>query len=85
MRGGFIVFHEDVTQIKQNIKSSIGSKVRLEQGKGKQRNKVSEGVIDSVYPSVFTITLYGGTRAKRKVSYSYTDVLTKSVEITLCN
>lgn len=75
----------DVSKIKNDLTGYVGSKVRLESGKGKQRSVVTEGVIESVYPSIFTILLYEGMVPKRKVSYSYTDILTKTVEITICD
>ena len=76
---------KDVSQIKHDISHCIGSKVKLESGRGKQKPIVTEGIIKSVYPSIFTILLYEGLHPKRTVSYSYTDVLTKAVEITLCD
>lgn len=76
---------KDVCQIKHDITGFIGSKVKLESGKGKQKPVITEGVIESVYPSIFTILLYEGLEPKRTVSYSYTDVLTKAVEITVCD
>lgn len=86
LKGGAVMFvRKDVSQIKTDITNYIGSKVKLESGKGKQKPIVTEGVIESVYPSIFTILLYEGLVPKRKVSYSYTDVLTKTVEITICD
>jgi uncharacterized protein Veg len=76
---------KDVSRIKCDISGCIGSKVKLESGRGKQKPLVAEGVIDNVYPSIFTVLLYEGATPKRKVSYSYTDVLTKTVELTICD
>lgn len=75
---------QDIHQIKRNIKSFIGSKVKLEAAKGRNKTTVDEGIIENVYPSIFIIQLYEGSEPSRKVSYSYTDILTHSVEITLC-
>lgn len=74
----------NISQIKNDIKRSIGSKVKLEASKGRNKTTVDEGIIESVYPSIFTIQLLDGSAPSRKVSYSYTDILTHSVEITLC-
>ncbi|MCL2854622.1 MAG: Veg family protein [Defluviitaleaceae bacterium] len=73
----------DVTMLRKNISQHVGSKVMLETNKGRQKSVVSSGTIESVYPSIFTVMLDGEAGANRTVSYSYTDVLTKSVEITV--
>ncbi|MDR2167433.1 MAG: Veg family protein [Clostridiales bacterium] len=76
----------DVTQIRRNISEHIGSKVMLETNKGRQKSMVTSGTIENTYPAIFTILLdaaQGGP--SRTVSYSYTDVLTKNVEITVFN
>jgi len=78
----------DVTQVRRNISEHIGSKVMLETNKGRQKSMMSSGVLESAYPSIFTVVLdevAGQSGMQRTVSYSYTDVLTKSVEITVFN
>jgi len=75
----------DVSLVRQNISQHVGSKVMLETNKGRQKALVFSGTIESAYPSVFTILLDSGGGARRTVSYNYTDVLTKSVEITVFN
>ena len=45
-----------------------------------------EGVIESTYPSIFTVKLDNQSEfftSEQRVSYSYTDVLTKSVELVI--
>lgn len=72
-----------IGQIKKDIKKYIGSKVKLETLKGRNKTTIDEGIIEDVYPSIFIIQLYEGELPSRKLSYSYTDILTNSVEITL--
>lgn len=75
---------KDLTQIKQFISQKIGSRVKLESNKRHNKSIINEGVIANVYPSIFTIELSESkTPSMRTVSYSYTDLLTKSVELTL--
>jgi uncharacterized protein Veg len=74
----------DVFHVKNDIQRNIGSKVRLETNKGRHKSVVSKGVIANVYPSIFTVQLSDGAEPSRKLSFSYTDVLTNTVEITLC-
>lgn len=74
----------DVSQVRKNILQHVGSKVMLETNKGRQKSLTHSGIIENAYPSIFTILLdSSSTGPKRTVSYSYTDVLTKSVEITV--
>ncbi|MCL2169120.1 MAG: Veg family protein [Defluviitaleaceae bacterium] len=76
---------DDVTQIRRNLTEYVGSRVMLESNKGRQKSMVSSGTIQKTYPSIFTIVLdeVANQGPARTVSYSYTDVLTKNVEITV--
>ena len=74
----------DVFHVRNDIQKIIGSKVKLETNKGRHKSVISRGIVSNVYPSIFTIQLYEGPDPSRKLSFSYTDVLTNSVEITLC-
>jgi len=76
---------QDVFHVKSDIQKIIGSKVRLETNKGRHKSVVSSGIISHVYPSIFTVQLCEGAETSRKLSFSYTDVLTNTVEITLCD
>jgi uncharacterized protein Veg len=79
-----VYVRNDVTKVRRNISQHIGSKVMLETNKGRQKSMVASGTIENAYPSIFTILLDGDTTGlRRTVSYSYTDVLTKSVELTV--
>lgn len=76
---------KDVFHVRNDIQRIIGSKVRLETNKGRHKSVISKGIVSNVYPSIFTIQLNDGPDPSRKVSFSYTDVLTNTVEITLCD
>ncbi|MCL2415229.1 MAG: Veg family protein [Defluviitaleaceae bacterium] len=73
----------DVNRVKKDISQFVGSKVMLETNKGRQKSLVTSGIIENVYPSIFTILLDCAPGSKRTASYSYTDVLTRAVEITV--
>ena len=74
----------DVFHVRHDIQKIIGSKVKLETNKGRQKSVVSRGTVTNVYPSIFTVQLCEGPDTSRNLSFSYTDVLTNTVEITLC-
>ena len=75
----------DVFHVRSDIQRIIGSKVRLETNKGRHKSVIDRGVIANVYPSIFTVQLSDCPDSSRKLSFSYTDVLTNAVEITLCD
>ena len=74
----------DVSQVRNDIRRIIGSTVQLETNKGRLKAEISRGIVSNVYPSIFIIQLSGGASPARNLSFSYTDVLTNAVEITLC-
>ena len=77
----------DVFHVRSDIQKIVGSKVRLETNKGRHKSVVSSGIVSHAYPSIFTVQLQneGPDKTSRKLSFSYTDVLTNTVEITLCD
>lgn len=74
----------DLFQIKKNIETCIGEKVQLKANKGRKKAFIKEGVIENSYPSIFIIKFENEYETTRRVSYSYTDILTKAVEIVIC-
>jgi uncharacterized protein Veg len=74
---------ETLTQIRRSIEDCVGKKVVLRTNKGRKKVKTREGVLEEAYPNVFVVRIDDGLCSQRKVSYSYSDVLTDSVEITL--
>jgi len=75
----------DVHHVRSDIQRIIGSKVRLETNKGRHKSVTTKGIVANVYPSIFTVQLSDGSGVSRNLSFSYTDVLTNAVEITLCD
>ena len=67
-----------IASIKNDIERHIGQKVTLKANGGRKKILVNDGIIESVYPSIFVIRLKSDTQ--RTVTYSYSDVLTKTVQ-----
>ncbi len=77
----------DLVKIKSSLSDNVGHKVRLRAKHGRKQIIVREGVIENTYPSIFTVKLDTQNdipSSKRTVSYSYADVLTKTVELIIC-
>lgn len=66
-----------LTTIKKDIEKHVGEKVTLKANGGRKKILVNDGVIESVHPSIFVVRLENDTQ--RTVTYSYSDVLTKTV------
>jgi uncharacterized protein Veg len=65
--------------IKKDIENHVGERVTLKANGGRRKVLVNNGVIEKTYPSIFVIRLDNDTQ--RTVTYSYSDVLTKTVQI----
>lgn len=74
---------ETLTQIRRNIEACVGKKVVLRTDKGRKKVKQHEGILVEAYPSVFVVVIDDGLCSSRKISYSYSDVLTDCVEVSL--
>ncbi len=74
----------DLFQIKKNIETCIGEKVQLKANRGRKKAVIREGVLENTYPSIFVVKFENDYETTRRVSYSYTDVLTKAVELVVC-
>lgn len=79
----YLATRETLTVIKKNVENCLGQKVSLRTNKGKRKVNVREGVIEDAFPSVFTVRIEDGLNSARTVSYSYSDILTETVEVTL--
>ncbi|HKL10773.1 MAG TPA: Veg family protein [Clostridia bacterium] len=74
---------ETLSIIKRNVQDCIGEKVVLKTNKGRKKVLVKEGVLEEVYSNIFIVRINNGLDSERTVSYSYSDVLTETVEIKL--
>jgi len=73
----------EMSRIVYNVKHSVGRRVKVCENKGRNKVDVMEGVISAIYPCVFTIKVdtQNLPESAQTFSYSYTDVLTKNVEL----
>lgn len=76
---------ENMCKVRNAVVRNVGRKVRIKANKGRNKVDIAEGVISETYPCVFLIELDGGfSDSVKTLSFSYTDVLTKEVELVLC-
>ncbi len=68
----------DIMNLKTDILDKIGQKIIVKGSLGRNRSFEKEATIEKAYPNIFTVKYIDG---ERKATYSYTDVLTRTVEV----
>ncbi|PRX26462.1 uncharacterized protein Veg [Orenia metallireducens] len=69
-------------QIKSDLDSFVGKKVRLKANQGRRKIIEKEGILEQTYPKVFVVKV-DEDQTPRRISYSYADVLTETVEVKI--
>lgn len=70
--------------IKAEVEENIGRRVILKADRGRKRIVTKEGVIEDAFQDVFTVRISNDFDRARTVSYTYTDILTSTVTLTIC-
>ena len=68
----------DITNLRTDIGGNIGQKVIVKGSLGRSKIFEKQATIQKAYPSIFVVKY---DENGRNVSYTYTDVLTKTVEL----
>lgn len=77
------IYRSEIADLRKNIGENIGQKIIIKESPGK-RSKPQEksAIIENTYPSYFRVKFED---ANRVGSYNYTDLFTKTVEVSLFN
>ena len=75
----------DVSDVRKAVFKHRGSKVVVRANKGRHKYDVNEGIIKEVYPYIFMVEVTCSDEENKLISYSYSDLLTKDVQMTLCS
>ncbi len=70
----------NIEKIKNELEKIIGKRVRIKVNVGRNKYEYYEGEILKVYPCLFTFSTVNFVK-----SFSYSDVLTKDIQISLSN
>mgnify|MGYP003305219216 CR=1 FL=1 len=73
-----MICKSDIANLKTNIGDIIGQKVIVKGSLGRSRTFEKEATIEKAYPNIFVLKYQEDAR---NVAYSYTDVLTRTVEV----
>jgi uncharacterized protein Veg len=71
-----------IVDIRRALESNVGRRLSLRANGGRRKTIERLGTLEETYPAVFIIKLDQDTNAFERVSYSYADVLTETVELT---
>lgn len=74
----------DIKDVIQEITKLKGESVKMQVNKGRKKVEKYEGIIESVYPSIFTVLVYDPDGEKH-YSYSHAEVLCGDVKINKIN
>lgn len=72
----------DITNLKTDILDKIGQKIIVKGSLGRNKSFEKEATIEKAYSNIFTVKYDEGSR---NATYSYTDILTRTVEVQVLN
>ncbi|MGL4373149.1 MAG: Veg family protein [Turicibacter sp.] len=78
---GVMILANNIINIRQELSEQVGKEVKLTAYESRNRVIEHTGVLSNTYPSVFVIDLDNNRDSVDRVSYSYIDILTGSVEL----
>lgn len=70
----------DISNLKTDILEKVGQKIIVKGSLGRSRTFEKEATIEKAYPNIFVVKY---EENNRNVTYSYTDVLTRTVEVNV--
>ena len=73
-----MICKSDITNLKTDILDKVGQKIIVKGSLGRSKAFEKEATIEKAYPNIFVVKY---EENDRNVTYSYTDVLTRTVEV----
>ncbi|HIW71414.1 MAG TPA: Veg family protein [Candidatus Levilactobacillus faecigallinarum] len=70
-----------LANIKNKLDDRIGDKLMVIAQAGRKKTTERHGILRETYPAVFVVDLDQNENSFERVSYSYTDILTKNIEV----
>jgi uncharacterized protein Veg len=68
-------------EIRKKLESHLGQPIKLRANRGRRKTYEKEGILESTYPSIFIVRVDENNYFQR-LSFSYADVLTETVELS---
>lgn len=73
-----MICRTDIANLKTDILDKVGQKIIVKGSLGRSKAFEKEATIEKAYPNIFVVKY---EENNRNVTYSYTDVLTRTVEV----
>ena len=73
-----MIYPTDIASLKTDINEKIGQKIIVKGSLGRCKSFEKEATIEKAYPNLFVIKF---EENDRNASYSYTDILTRTIEV----
>ncbi|NLC88331.1 MAG: Veg protein [Clostridiaceae bacterium] len=73
-----MICKSDIVNLKTDIGDMVGQKIIVKGSLGRSKSFEKEATIEKAYPNIFVVKY---EENERNVTYSYTDVLTRTVEV----
>lgn len=73
-----MICQNDIKSLKTDIDEKVGQKIIVKGSLGRSKSFEKEATIEKAYPNLFVIKF---EESDRNVSYSYTDILTRTIEV----
>jgi uncharacterized protein Veg len=80
-----IIVSVTINDIKRNLATRVGSPIQVIAQMGRKRQIKRKGILSEIYPSLFIVSLDQEESDYDCVSFSYSDILTKTVEVNFLN
>lgn len=77
---------QDISRVRASVKERCGNRVVIQLDRGRNKIDIQRGTLKDAYPSVFTILVEDEKKENppQLMSFSYTDIITKDIRLTLC-
>ena len=76
----YMIYKNDISSIKEEIGEKIGQKIIVKGSLGRNKPFEEEAVIKETYPNIFVVKY---EEHDTNVSYRYTDILTRDLEVSV--
>ena len=73
-----MICKSDISNLKTDILEKVGQKIIVKGSLGRSRTFAKEATIEKAYPNIFVVRY---EENNSNVTYSYTDILTRTVEV----
>lgn len=67
-------------EIRKHVNSFVGKEVRVKANRGRRKVLEKDGILEKTHPNIFVVKV-DDHHQTRRLSYSYADLLTDTVEI----